>query len=115
MAREKKKIVCNVMVRLDAEEFGALGAVAKPGEVRPHTLIRCMREAVLPRDILLRFRMPPGHKAYKLFPNWMNQGPMSPADAIWRGEQLLRKGCEVETIQVEGVMPPPAWPDGGEE
>jgi len=111
MAREKKEVVANVMVRLDATELGAMGVVGKPGEARAHTLIRCMMEAVLPRDILLRYRMPPGHRAHRLFPNWMTHGPMSPEEAIWRGERLLAKGCEVETIQVPGVMPRPAWPE----
>tara|TARA_Y100000034_G_scaffold71176_1_gene85846 strand:+ start:3624 stop:3983 length:360 start_codon:yes stop_codon:yes gene_type:complete len=105
MAREKKDVVANVMVRLDAPELGALEHVGKPGEARAHTLIRCMMEAVLPRDILLRFRMPPGHKMHRIFPDWMQQGPMSPSEALWRGEILLRKGCEIQTVQVPGVMP----------
>ncbi len=111
-ARKKKIVVQEVMVRMDAEEFGVLQHVALPGEAMAHTFLRTMTEAVLPRDILLRFRVKPDDRRSRLFPDWVQQGPMSVEQAAYRGQMLLMKGYyEVETRQVPGISPSPAWPE----
>jgi len=103
------------MVRLTGEDLGVLAVVCQPNEARAHTYLRLAREAVLPRDILLRYKLPADHKACKLFPDWMQTGPMGAIEALWRGEKLLQRGYVVETQQVQSPAPPPRWDDGGEE
>lgn len=114
MARE---IVCEIMVRLDPVEFGTLELVQgqHPGKGRAETLRIILAAAALPQDTLLRYRLPPGHKAHRLFPDWRTWGPFSPVDALHRGQKLLREGYEVETVQVEPRVPRASWPDEGEE
>lgn len=102
-----------IMLRLDAEAFGEFLAVQQPGEDRPATLRRLIREAVLPFDTVIEYRMAP------LFPQWCRMGPMSPTAAYDRAQPLQRRGFEVRTVQVEPRRPGPAWDDpetdGGEE
>lgn len=106
MARE---YAAQVMVRLTEDDFGYLVAVGLPGEPRAHTLLRCMKEAILPRTCLLRYRKAP------LFREWMTWGPHSPLAAEQRGRQLLAGGFEVEVVHVEPPPPPAAHPDDLED
>lgn len=88
----------HVALNLDADDADALASCAKPGEPAAHTYLRLARENVMPHTIKLRYRKAP------LFPDWMEVGPMSPITAVDRGEHLLRRGFEVETVQVAGVI-----------
>lgn len=102
----KTEWAAEVMVRLNEDDLIHLNAVARPGEARAHTFLRCMRNAILPSDVLLRYKLPEEHKNHRLFPNWSVNGPMTADQALWKGELLLRKGYLVETKQVE---PGPPW------
>lgn len=104
-----------VLLNLSAEDLGVLLNVAKPNEPRAHTYLRLARQAVLPADTMLRYRLAPDHPQHKLFPDWRVWGPFTPVDALDRGSQLMRKGYEVETIQVDPKPPPPAWDEPEEE
>jgi hypothetical protein len=98
------EFVAEVMVRLDAEDFGVLQAIQHPGEARAHAYLRVAREAVLPPTILLRYRKPP------LFPAWLQMGPLSPLTADTRAQRFLAQRFEVEVVEVAPTGPAPAWP-----
>ncbi len=101
-----------VMVRLDADDAGALLVVQReyPGCKRAETFRRILRAAVCPQDLLLRYRMPQDHPLHSVFPEWMTWGPFSPVEAVWRIESLQRKGYQVEAVQIAPRVPRPAWP-----
>jgi hypothetical protein len=102
-----------IMVRLDADDYACLEAVMQqhPGTTRTEACRVALRNAVMPADVLLRYRRLP------LFPTWMVWGPLTPLDAHQRGSRLLAQGFEVETVQVPPVKPRPLWPeeDGPED
>lgn len=107
------KWASKTLVRLDEHDHGCLDAVQAqhPGCDRTETFRRVLRNAVLPADVLLRYRLPEGHPNHALFRDWLNWGPFSPTEALSRGETMTRKGFEVETVQVAPAKPRPAWPD----
>ena len=115
MTRKTRDIVCEVMVRLTPEEYGALQAVADPFEARADVLRRCLLQAVSPVDTIIRYRLPDDHPRVHLFPDWRLQGPLPASYALARAAHLERSGFEVQTSQVEPLAPPPAWPDDDEE
>lgn len=105
----RTEYVAQVMVRLTEEDYGCLQSVALPNEPRAHTFTRALRESLMPRTCLLRYRKAP------LFPHWMDWGPHSPVAADVRGQHLLRSGFEVEVVMVDPPLPLPAHPDDDNE
>lgn len=99
------EIVCQTMVRVNAEDYACLMAVGRPGEARAHIYARAVREAVIPPTIILRYRKAP------LFPTWLEMGPMSPLAADTRGRMFLASGWEVEARSVAPRPLAPMWPD----
>ena len=99
----KREIELEVMVRLTAEEkdqFKILQA-EYPGRRNSEVFRDLMRDFTPPRDVTLRYRLPPGHKSHKLFPEWRTWGTFNPIGALHRGEKLLRDGWEVETVPAD--------------
>lgn len=101
-----------VLVRLDANDAGILREVQRdhPGKDAASTFREIMRAALVPRDLLIRWRWPEGHANHVIVPDWRPWGPFSPAEIGWRIEALQRKGCEIEMAQVPPKVPRPAWP-----
>ena len=109
MAKQKGKreVVCEVMLRLSEEDFGALVAVQLPGESRAAAYLRAMRDAVVPPNIRLTYRKAP------LFPEWLGTttAPVGATTALMRMEVLKRGGWEVRWEEVEPAPPRPLHPD----
>ena len=105
-----------VLVRLSPEDYGALLSAqgTYPGSNRSETIRKVLRASVLPADTLVRYRLPESHKNHRLFPEWRTWGPFTPIYALARAEHMVRKGFEVETVQVEPAEPRPEWPEEGE-
>lgn len=100
------EFVTLVAVRLTAQDLGVLHDVSLPTDgSRAETYRRVAREAVLPSDILVRYRKLP------LFPDWTTWGPFSPVAADSRGRHLITRGFEVEVQQVEPRVPAAMWDD----
>lgn len=78
------------LIRLKPEDMERLGSVALPGESRAATFLRLLHEAVLPAEILVRYRKLP------TFKDWFTVGPLSPIAADQRVQALQRAGFEVE-------------------
>ncbi len=113
----RKEWAAEIMVRLDAEDYGALLLVLAefPDENRVDVIRELIRIATIPRDTMIRYRLPPDHRNHRLFPDWREWGPWTPIHALERGAHLQRKGYEVETYQVAPAAPQPAWDDDGDD
>ena len=106
--REARVVIASVLVRLDANEFGIMHAVARPGEPRAHTLTRCMMDAVLPRNMVVRFRIREDDKRHHICPDWITQGPMTLDQALFYVQALERKSYYEMKLEQVDAKPPPA-------